>query len=112
MPTLAEKETAQGDHGLSATATPTHPCLFHASLDHGLTSRLNGATANGQTALAKSGIIEATTMVEKIGNGLTNGFGEWRACGIKQAGLAEEVTQLAACQPAFGLVDPKGGIDG
>ena len=116
MPAVAEQKAAQGDHGLSPPATPARVpfgcSLLHTGLDHGLTSRLNGATADGQTALAKSGIIEATAMVEKIDNGLTNGFGEWRASRIKEAGLLQEVAQLAAYQPAFGLMDPKGGIDG
>jgi hypothetical protein len=46
--------------------------------------------------MAKSRVVHATAIAEKIANGLSNGFRERCASGIKASDLSEEIAKLAA----------------
>ena len=85
VPTVAEEEATEGEHGLRALATPAHAGLFHACLDDGFAGGLNGATADGVAGLAEGSIVHAAAIMKDVADGLADGFGQWCALGIEQA---------------------------
>jgi hypothetical protein len=110
VPTVAEEEATEGEHGLGAVAAPAHPGLFHAGLDDSFAGGLNGATADGVAGLAEGGIVHAAAIMQDVADCLTNGFGQRCALGVEQARSAHDLAQAAVGEGGFLGLDPAGSL--
>ena len=117
LPTVTEQGTTEGEHGLSAGATPAHASLFHALLDDDLAGGFNGATANGIASLTKEAIAHTVTVDEEVSQGLTHFIRQRCSSWIEQADLVKDVAQvgmrealLLSGHPGFGGIGGEAGV--